>query len=618
MDFYAGNLKSLKKHHPYLLARLESKTDTTGLPAVEDVVARSGVPTLKINGRFLHSVYDPAREAKEIISAQKLGANNNVVVFGFGLGYHLAEMVRNGNSPAMLVVVEPDIAVFKAALRLRDLSAIFEKTLRIFLDEEPLAVYTYLSDRSLKLMSSDIALFEFAPAVALHPQYYQQTSRQVRDAIRTGAATVKTMNVAASFFLLNPARNLVDAVFSPGIRTLFGRFKGIPAIIVSAGPSLDKNIDRLRAAGGKALILATDTALKIMQDHGLKPDLVFSADFKPKSKLHFQEIKEHDVPLVFSLEAAPESLATYRGARFAACSKKPFPFLLNSILRQKGMINTGMSVAHFAFSAAEKFGCDPIILIRQGLSFPGRVPHARGTTSRVHIDEAYKNGGLVKIKSLSDGQEYWTDQPMYIYRCVFEEMIKKTVCRCINATEGGAGVPGAQDLPLDRAIADYCRQEFQIADIVAQARASEPAPDLPGIIKDLKTLTRKMERTVDASTQIIDILREIFRLARQEPPPRETIAELLGRIDKPSRVVKRNEALLRIMHSDLIKHLMQLEREKSVDFKLTAGKDLGAIEDDFKDDLEFQLAVKKSLSRLCACIKEAVQKLEDGDAQQNP
>ena len=47
----------------------------------------------------------------------------------------------------------------------------------------------------------------------------------------------------------------------------------IPAILVSAGPSLDKNISELKKAQGKAFIVVVDAALRTVLRAGVRPDL---------------------------------------------------------------------------------------------------------------------------------------------------------------------------------------------------------------------------------------------------------------------------------------------------------------------------------------------------------
>lgn len=52
----------------------------------------------------------------------------------------------------------------------------------------------------------------------------------------------------------------------------------VPAIIVAAGPSLNKNVQELKRAKGKALILVVDAALRAVVNAGITPDLGITID----------------------------------------------------------------------------------------------------------------------------------------------------------------------------------------------------------------------------------------------------------------------------------------------------------------------------------------------------
>ena len=51
---------------------------------------------------------------------------------------------------------------------------------------------------------------------------------------------------------------------NPGVVALTQKFKEIPAIIVGAGPSLDKNINLMGRAQGHSMILASDASLQLL------------------------------------------------------------------------------------------------------------------------------------------------------------------------------------------------------------------------------------------------------------------------------------------------------------------------------------------------------------------
>ncbi|MDD5763064.1 MAG: glycosyltransferase [bacterium] len=86
------------------------------------VPSKVGPPSLKVDGIALHSIYDPVREAREWAEHHlgAIGDSSGVVVLGFGLGYHVAELLRVTDNA--VTVFEPRIDVLRAALEASDLS----------------------------------------------------------------------------------------------------------------------------------------------------------------------------------------------------------------------------------------------------------------------------------------------------------------------------------------------------------------------------------------------------------------------------------------------------------------------------------------------------------------
>ena len=89
---------------------------------LEIVPSKGGPPSLKAGGIALHSIYDPVREARDWVEHHRedIGNASEIVVLGFGLGYHVAELLR-GTDKAV-TVFEPRIDVLRAALEASDLS----------------------------------------------------------------------------------------------------------------------------------------------------------------------------------------------------------------------------------------------------------------------------------------------------------------------------------------------------------------------------------------------------------------------------------------------------------------------------------------------------------------
>lgn len=73
-------------------------------PSLELQDSKAGPPTVRADGVYLHSRYNPVEEAARFIDSANLEPERPVLVVGLGLGYHVAELLRRGYEVA---VAEP-------------------------------------------------------------------------------------------------------------------------------------------------------------------------------------------------------------------------------------------------------------------------------------------------------------------------------------------------------------------------------------------------------------------------------------------------------------------------------------------------------------------------------
>ena len=117
MSHLTKNVEVLRKRDPELATRLEACH-----PGPEYMVesARNGEPTLKLRDTYLHSPYNPGKEASDwarAVAAERPG--EEVTLLGLGLGHHLKALAAENFSGA---IIEPDPAVARLALEQLDLT----------------------------------------------------------------------------------------------------------------------------------------------------------------------------------------------------------------------------------------------------------------------------------------------------------------------------------------------------------------------------------------------------------------------------------------------------------------------------------------------------------------
>ncbi|MCL1925809.1 MAG: glycosyltransferase [Syntrophorhabdaceae bacterium] len=118
------NLKKLEALSPRLAKRLR---DAECAGSVTVVTSKAGLPSIKIEDALLHSLYDPAREARDWVEHHQadIEAASSIAVLGVGFGYHVEELLRVTNKP--VVAFEPRLDVLRAAATARDMSALFSR-----------------------------------------------------------------------------------------------------------------------------------------------------------------------------------------------------------------------------------------------------------------------------------------------------------------------------------------------------------------------------------------------------------------------------------------------------------------------------------------------------------
>lgn len=192
------------------------------------------------------------------------------------------------------------------------------------------------------------------------------------------AATVSLLNRC---WEENYKSNLPYISKTPGVSRLANRFRGLPALLVGAGPSLEKNIHLLPLLKGRAVIISCDAALKILLARSVTPDIVVNLDPQHIVMNFFDGVDSRNMALVAPTVATPELRRSWRGNFFYYSKHAPDIPLLAQIAQKHlkhGILVPGGTVLSIAFDLAFKIGADPIAFIGQDLSYSAKNAYAAG------------------------------------------------------------------------------------------------------------------------------------------------------------------------------------------------------------------------------------------------
>ncbi len=237
----------------------------------------------------------------------------------------------------------------------------------------------------------------------------------------------------------------------------------VPVIIVSAGPSLDKNIEELRRAKGHSLIFAVDTAMKYLLARDIVPDLGITVE-PIKPMVNYEDPRCFLVPHIFDNESNPEIVGRHTARKFIYNCRDYVKRLLEALGKEVPADSpSGGSVATAAFAICYRLQMRRIILVGQDLAYSGEATHAGGVESKgINNDIGYEmidaiDGG--KVRSRTDWLAYlkWFENAIALMKDSGYDM------EVIDATEGGALIHGSRVMTLTQAIDEYCVLEYDFA-----------------------------------------------------------------------------------------------------------------------------------------------------------
>lgn len=465
--FLEQNTPLLRRRFPNL-ADLVMNSNLETSSSVQVRQARNGWPTAAVTRStgilHVHSTFNPLAEAMRWVEQVQIDGDFAIVI-GMGLGYHLDLLIER-NPYLSLVVIEPDPALFRAALAARDQRRLLShRKLDIMVTSDARAAATRVFQRHTRKLihGQDVLIW---PATSRYaPDFWPAFKGQLLDLVRATRTNVATNRAFSVQWIKNFFANIRPGLEDPGINALQHQFTGRPAIIAAAGPSLDKNAHVLAQAKGRALIIAAGSAINPLLNHGVEPDLLVSFDPGEANYRHFENLDTPTLPLVYVPTIYPRIVAEYRGPRFSS-SMDVFPFIswfLKQLGEEKGLLSSGPSVANVCWHLAVQLGLNPIILVGQDLAYTGLKSHAEGAAHfrRIDIEETGSGPRYLEVESV-DGGTVYTSRAMYAMKVWFEQRIPQAGPHriTIDATEGGAKIRGTQIMALRDAVDEYCQEAF--------------------------------------------------------------------------------------------------------------------------------------------------------------
>ncbi len=396
---------------------------------------------------FLHSAYDRAHEIRELF--RDVSPETQILIlYGFGLGDAVVWAGENLPELERVIVIEPSPQLIATALKYPGVVDKLKKVPIVdFVVNKPVKE---AAEFMMGRMEQDFhKKYGFAYHLAhrsLFKGYYEEFSEQVLTYFRRTGVGIRTVEANIFVKTQNIINNLTAR--SVNIDELLLRLKGRPAIMVSAGPSLDKNIHLLEKAKEKAFVIAVGSAIKILYNKGIRPHARAAFSPHPDENTVFDGIADFEgIPLVYSNTLDYLVVKNYDApkARMVMDSDPITRYLYEQGGISHTLVGSGGTIANVTFDLLCRAGCSQVIFTGQDMCYTDLKLYADGSWSDPRIAAASQ--GLIKEKNI------------YEKKCS-----PRPLCRYPARIGNGSGPLSASDvLECDRRRPDDCRSPGQTA-----------------------------------------------------------------------------------------------------------------------------------------------------------
>ena len=481
---YSKNIEAMRQRFSDVIEFIEKPIDDIALmdeerDIVADVTDVDGKKVLVVQkGDRLYrldSLYDSERMLELWFKGlkEKWDLDARLYMYGLGNGMFVRKFLKKARKDCLVVVHEPSYKIFKTVLENYDMTDIFTDVRVRFV------FWPICMDKGVKLTYQTIMTYTDIYTLAgsahlnypdLFPKDYTDYVYGVERAREVVSANQQVNMFFGEYFARNVFSNMHLLEDSYDIVKFAEQMPDdITAIVVAAGPSLDKNIKELHRAQGRCLIVSTDTALKPLALEGITPDITAIMDSK-KDKRYLSEPESRKVPIVCTPRGGTEFLHLHTGKKFFI---NDFCDHIGEFMKSNGheliRLDTGGSVANACFAIAEFFGCKKIILVGQDLAYTGDKTHS-AVTVRGEKNTPVEELEHVEMDIDIYGNPIRSSREFKLYKEWFEQEIRAHKdYEVIDATEGGIRIEGSKLMTLKDAIDEYCTKEFDFSKLTDHA-----------------------------------------------------------------------------------------------------------------------------------------------------
>jgi|GEM_PF-6148934 len=418
-----------------------------------------------------------------------------IVVLGFGGPWLLRALRRRLQSGGKVLLVDPQpewLAAIGAAFLQNPFDGWSPEQLTILTGSDPVALLA----RFRQTIADYPVLSDWR---FLATPFRQRRARElfaglaaaIIRGLKAESANRVTVGMYAQLWFRNAVENLPVLETESPIDPLLNVLPGKTALVVAAGPTLDRSLPALKKLASQVAVVAAGAAVPCLKRHGITPHLVVAVDSDPVIARQVAGAETETWCLAAPLTVDSQLFASCRGRTFffTADLVPGLNVWLKSLRLLPAYLRIGGTVAVTALDLAVRLGCTRIILAGIDLAFEDRA----GT----HADGAIFGGmsrlpsGLIDVPGNFAPTVKTTPQfAGYIdILADYERELRRNhpAVQLVNATDGGARLGGIPAVSAEKVAAkDWPEIDFDLSNYILSRRGNVMTPSVAGNWRDAR------------------------------------------------------------------------------------------------------------------------------------
>ena len=517
---------------------------------IEYLNTKNGEKTVKINDYFLHSKYNPSKEASEFAD-KNFKPERLQLIYGYGAGHFVKAIQKKAKNGEKIIVIEPILSIVDEIKDLIVISASSEAEIREKLDEN-----ITLTDNINVIISPNYDKID--------DYIYSQVLNAINKKMHSDFVAESTHRFFNKQWPENYLLNLQYILKDQSILKLKEKYSA-PVVIASGGPSLTKQLDNLKLYRNNIILIAAGSTVNTLLHNNIQPDYVITVDGSEANFNHFKDIKDIDSKIIYTLynHHLIRPVFSNEGYYFTANStmdrhlqkfiEEPVPFL-----------SGGTSVANYAYSLATYITTGPISIIGQDLAFTNNKTHADYNKNSRQLEEISESEKIFIQIDGYYGEKVLSDYVFMTMKESFEKLYKTLGENRIvfNCTEGGALIRGMKNMPFIEFLNKYAINSITTDKV-----------DNPNVsfVRNLKKMLPELEKEKENYVQLKKLFKKSLDLLKSNNSKTTFSNDILRKLDENDGKIQKFsertvlEISFQTININVLKYFKPTKNESSID-----------------------------------------------------